>query len=256
MHGPFGEDGTVQGLLDAVGLPYTGSGVLGSALAMDKVRAKLVYRALGLPTPESESIDRLRWRDRRAEVVAAAERLGYPCVVKPARSGSSVGVSFPGSAAELASSLDALLKAEEHALAEKKIEGRELTCGILEIAREQRVFALPVTEIKPNPEKYAYFDYEAKYTPGASLEITPAEIPPSLTQQIQTLALAAHRALDCRDFSRTDVLVGGDGQPVLLETNTIPGLTPTSLLPQAAKVAGYDFPRLISILIDNAIIRA
>lgn len=256
LHGQFGEDGTIQGLLEVAGLPYTGSGVMASALAMDKVRTKLVYRDRGIPTPEFEPVTRARWAEERSAVVSAVtSRLGYPCVVKPGRAGSSVGVSFPKDTASLEKSLDVLMESNTLGLVETCVKGREFTCGILQIDRERKTMALPVTEIIPDA-RYAYFDYEAKYTPGATREITPADLPRPVFEKIQQLALSAHRWLDCRDFSRTDVMLDAGGQPFVLETNTIPGLTPTSLLPQAAEVAGYDYRALVDILIDNALARA
>lgn len=255
LHGPFGEDGTIQGLLDAIGVPYTGSGVLGSALAMDKVRAKLVYRASDLPTPDFEWVDRQRWAAERDAVVQAVLQLSLPCALKPICSGSSVGMSFPKTAEALIADMEALLTDGEGIVAEKYVDGREFTCGILEIVDEGRTVALPITEIIPG-EAYAFFDYEAKYTPGATAEITPADIPEALAAKMQALALRAHRVLACRDFSRTDFLVGADGEPTILETNTIPGLTAQSLLPQAAAAAGYDFGALVRLLLKAALSRA
>ncbi len=253
MHGPFGEDGTVQGLLDAIGLPYTGTGVMGSALAMDKARTKLVYRAADLPTPRFEWVDRQRWGEARDEILVAIAALGWPCALKPTCSGSSVGMSFPEDSEQAAADVDALLAESDGVLAEAKVVGREFTCGVLDVDGAQ--LALPITEIIPGAE-YAFFDYEAKYKPGATAEITPADIPDRLAAKMQVLAKQAHRVLGCRDFSRTDYMVGADGAPTILETNTIPGLTPQSLLPQAAAEAGYDFRALIRLLIDNALSRA
>lgn len=256
LHGPGGEDGAIQGCLETVGLVYTGSGVLGSALAMDKPRTKLIYTTAGIPTPPFQVVTRQRWRTDRDEVLESLERrFGFPCVLKRAREGSSYGISFPANAAAAAQALDQYFEKETSVLAEKKVKGREFTCAVLEVAREERTFALPVTEIIPG-DKFAFFDLEAKYTPGATREITPADIPDELRERIQAHALAAHEALDLRDMSRSDVLVDGTGNPFLLETNTIPGFTPTSLLPQAAAVAGYDFRALVDVLIDNALRRA
>jgi D-alanine-D-alanine ligase len=251
LHGPFGEDGTVQGLLDACEIPYTGSGPAASGLAMDKVRAKEIYRAHGFPISPSVSI--ALYDDLQDELTRAAE-LGFPSVVKPACNGSSYGVSFPKTRSELDEAVTKLIAAKDEVLVERFVKGKELTCGVLSIEAESRTFALPVTEIVP-ASKYEFFDYEAKYTPGASDEITPARISDEVRDVVQRLALAAHRALGCRDFSRSDFMLG-DGGPVILETNTIPGLTQTSLLPQAAAVAGIDFERMVRIVIDNALRRA
>lgn len=255
LHGPGGEDGAMQGCLDTAGIPYTGSGVLGSALAMDKPRTKLIYTTAGIPTPPFRVIQRSRWpNDAEAILEDIEQHLGFPCVFKRAREGSSYGIAFPDCATAAREVLDQYFEKESEVLAEKKIRGREFTCAVLDVARESRTIALPVTEIIPG-DKYAYFDLEAKYTPGATKEITPAEIPEALRDLIQKHALTAHRALDLRDMSRSDVLVDQAGHAYLLETNTIPGLTPTSLLPQAAAAAGYDFRALVNVLVENALAR-
>lgn len=248
MHGPFGEDGTVQGLLEASGLAYTGSGVAASSLAMDKVRTKLVYRGAGLPTPDFEV---LRPRGYRPELVrAVAGRIGLPAVVKPACNGSSFGVSFPKDEPALTAAVTAHVEQGQDVLVERLVKGRELTCGVLE-GEDGGLEALPVTEIVPDA-RYEFFDYEAKYTPGATDEITPARIDEPLRDRVQALARAAHELLGCRDMSRTDFLVGPDGAPLLIETNTIPGFTPTSLLPQAAAAAGLSFEALVARLVGAA----
>ncbi len=251
LHGPFGEDGTVQGLLEACGLPYTGSGPAASGLAMDKMRAKWIYQVHGFPISPSVSIS--RHDDLQAKLTEAAE-LGFPCVIKPLCNGSSYGVSFPKDRSELDRAVGALIDGGDEVLIERFVKGKELTCGVLSNDAEGRTFPLPVTEIVPNT-KYEFFDYEAKYTPGASEEITPARIPDPVRDEVQRLALRAHRALGCRDFSRSDFMLGAGG-PVILETNTIPGLTGTSLLPQAAAVAGIDFERMVRMVVDNALRRA
>jgi D-alanine-D-alanine ligase len=218
---------------------------------MDKVRTKLVYRALGLPTPGSVSI--AVYDDVTAKLDQVEADFGFPCVAKPSCDGSSFGVSFPKDRAQLEQSVRGHLEAKNEVLVEQFVKGQELTCGVLE--EGDRTFALPVTEIVPG-EAYEFFDYEAKYKPGATDEITPARIDDGLKEEVQRLAVAAHRALGCRDFSRTDFLVqpgsGSGSGALILETNTIPGLTAQSLLPQAAAVAGIDFPSLIDLLLTNA----
>lgn len=255
LHGPFGEDGTVQGLLQTAGLAYVGSGVAASSLAMDKARAKLVYRARGLPTPDFRFVTRAA-SDAvvEATVADAAEALGLPVVVKPTCNGSSYGVSFPEDRATLTEAVLGHVAKGDEVLIEAFVKGTELTCGVLEDAATGALTPLPVTEIVPT-DKYAFFDYEAKYTPGATHEITPARIPDALRDEVQRLAVEAHVALGCRDMSRTDALVL-DGAPLLLETNTVPGFTAQSLLPQAAAAAGLDFPALVKKLVDNARHRA
>lgn len=252
MHGPFGEDGTVQGMLTALGMPFVGSGVAASGLAMDKVRAKQIYVATGLPTPEFAVFR--AWTHSEAAVREAAARLGERWVVKPSCNGSSFGVSFPKSVDALVAAVSELVGQGNEVLVERFVKGTELTCGVLEDAEASTIRALPVTEIVPTA-KYEFFDYEAKYTPGATDEITPARIPDALRDRVQALALAAHEALGCRDMSRTDVMIAPDGAPLLLETNTIPGFTAQSLLPQAAQAAGLDFPALVDRLVRNAVHR-
>ena len=250
LHGSFGEDGKVQGLLESFGLAYTGSGVAASALAMDKLRTKLMYRASNLPTPDFAVVRDVT--DPSAVAAAlddAAAHLGLPMVVKPNESGSSFGVSLPGDFNSLTEAVGALGQEGQVALLERLVDGRELTCGVLDVTGHPE--ALPVTEIIPSKE-HDFFDYTAKYTPGATDEITPASIPDSLRKVVQSHAVKAHQVLGCRDMSRTDFVVDAAGEPLLLETNTIPGFTKTSLLPQAAAASGLDFPRLVELLVKAA----
>ncbi len=232
LHGPGGEDGRIQGFLDALGLPYQGSGVLGSALAMDKSLSKLLYQNSALPVPQS-----IEWR--KGEPVPQLEF--FPVVVKPVSQGSSVGMSLVSDQEALEEALFLAGRYEERVLIEEYLEGRELTVGILD---EE---ALPVVEIIPG-EGHRFFDYEAKYTPGATEEICPARVPKEIFAKAQEYALRAHRALRLRHYSRTDFIWAGE-EVYVLETNTIPGMTETSLLPLAAKVAGYSFEDLVEKLL-------
>lgn len=253
MHGPYGEDGTIQGLLEMLDIPYTGSDVCASALAMDKIKAKEIYRAHGIPTPAFCVIEARDWRTRRVEIVrGVGRRVGFPCFLKPARLGSSVGVRRCRSADEFARRASSSFRYGDRLLAEKLVEGIELTCAVLDTPGGRPPIALPPTEIFPRDR--AYFDYSAKYTPGMSVEITPARIGAAMTARVQRLALRAHAALGCSGMSRTDMIVRGR-TPAVLETNTIPGMTRTSLLPQAARAAGLDFPRLLDRVIAVAIER-
>ena len=252
LHGPFGEDGTVQGLLELLGIPYTGSGVLASALAMDKLRSRQVGQANGLPFPKFVVVDGGAWPGNRVEVAAqVASELGYPCVVKPNAQGSSIGVSVVQTADGLVPAVERALEYGDVVLVEEQLRGTELTCAILEDPKTGAPMPLPVIEIVPKRE---FFTYEAKYEPGASEEIIPARISPALTRQAQQLALRAHRALGCEGMSRTDMFRRGDAI-VLLEVNTIPGLTPGSLLPRAAAAAGIDFSELVNRIIGSALRR-
>ena len=244
LHGPFGEDGTVQGFLDLLSLPYQGSGVLGSALAMDKNLAKILYRNNGLKVPE--------WYMAQKEDIdnpsKIPDQLGLPLVIKPANQGSSLGMTIARSEDEITEGLKKAFAIDHQVMVEEFIEGREITGGIL---GNDELTPLPLVEIIPG-EQYEFFDYEAKYQPGASSEICPAELDEPITIRAQQYALTAHRALQLRGYSRTDMIVCGDDIYVL-ETNTIPGMTPTSLLPQGAAAAGLDFAALLDRLIELAL---
>jgi len=246
LHGPFGEDGTLQALLETAGLRYTGSGHAASALAMDKIRTKFTYAGAKLPT--APFVPHLDGDPVASTVSRVQESLSSPWVVKPARDGSSFGVVFAGDAAELAAALASIGDGE--AVVETRIVGRELTCGVIE-SEAGLPEPLPVTELIPRAG-HAFFDFDAKYTPGETTEVTPADIDASLKETLQSLAVVAHRTLGCRHLSRTDFMVGTDGTISLLETNTIPGLTKTSLVPQAAAVAGLSFDELVERLVERA----
>ncbi|MFZ1984541.1 MAG: D-alanine--D-alanine ligase [Desulfatitalea sp.] len=241
LHGPYGEDGTVQGLLELLDIPYQGAGVLGSALAMNKLAAKQMYERAGIPMPPYLAV-------RRGETVSAerfVERLGLPLVVKPAVGGSSIGMSIVRSADQVAGALAKAFEQDGTVLVESYIKGVEITASVL---GNDRLDALPLIEIVPDAS-HDFFDYVAKYTAGASQEICPARISPVLTEKAQSYARMAHEALFCKGYSRTDMLVRGD-DIFVLETNTIPGMTPTSLLPQAAQAAGISFAQLLDRLIE------
>ncbi|MGV1100240.1 D-alanine--D-alanine ligase family protein [Thiovibrio sp. JS02] len=244
LHGPMGEDGTMQGFLDLLGIPYQGAGVLGSAIAMDKNLAKILYRNAGLKVAA--------WEMAQPGDVKNPTRLladlSLPLVVKPIRQGSSLGMSVAGSEKELATGLEKAFTFDREVMVEEYVRGREITGGVI---GNRELTALPIVEIIPG-EGYAFFDYQAKYQPGASKEVCPAELPAEVTAAAQRIALTAHRALQLKGYSRTDMIVAGDGIYVL-ETNTIPGMTPTSLLPQAAKAHGLDFPALLDRLIALAL---
>ena len=244
LHGRFGEDGTVQGFLDLLGIPYQGAGVLGSAMAMDKHVAKSLYRLHGLPVADWDLVqpgDDLDYEEM-------AGRLGLPLVVKPVREGSSLGMSIAHTVQELEAGVDLAFGHDSRVMVEAFIRGREITSGVI---GNEELSALPLVEIIPGKE-FAFFDYTAKYQPGASTEICPAPVSDDVTRQIQEYGLAAHRALELRGYSRTDMIMAEDGAIYLLETNTIPGMTPTSLLPQAAAAYGLDFSALLERLLELA----
>ena len=244
LHGPYGEDGTVQGFLDLLGIPYQGSGVLGSAVAMNKLVSKQLYQQAGLPVPAYVVLK----KGDPVDSVQLEERLGLPLVIKPLEGGSSVGMSIEHSRDRLGEAVDKALQYDDAVLVEAFIDGIEITGGVLGNDAPQ---ALPLIEIIPN-EGYGFFDYEAKYTPGATREICPARIDEALTQKAQTYAVMAHEILGCRGYSRTDMMLRG-GELFVLETNTIPGMTATSLFPQMAAAAGYSFTALLDRLIELGI---
>jgi D-alanine-D-alanine ligase len=244
LHGRFGEDGTVQGLLELLGIPYQGSGVLGSALAMNKKLTKFMYRQAGLPVAR----DRLLEKGREGRLEEIGRELGWPLVIKPNQEGSSFGITIVRDEARLEEGLQKAFQLDNEVLVEEYLAGREITCGVLGNAELQ---ALPLVEIIPT-EKYDFFDYEAKYKEGASREICPAPVSPEITRQAQEYGIRAHRVLGLRGYSRTDMIVRGE-KIILLETNTIPGMTRTSLFPQAAQAAGLTFGALLDRLIELAL---
>ncbi len=242
MHGVFGEDGRMQALLEWIGIPYSGSGVLSSAMAMDKGISNKIYQELGMNVPAYKIISKYpRSSDHRFKV---------PAVVKPVDGGSSVGVSIVKSTKELQKVVKDALRKNDRVMVQQFMQGREFTCGVLE--KKGMAFALPPTEIIPRSSKF--FDYKAKYRVGGSLEITPAKLSPSMTKKIQAMALEAHRALGCRGMSRSDFILNGSTFSIL-ETNTIPGMTETSLLPQAARAKGFSFPAMLDLIIEAGLKR-
>ncbi len=241
LHGPYGEDGTIQGLLDLLDIPYQGAGVLGSAMAMNKVVTKRLYSLAGLPVLPDVVIKRSQ--DYKVEEIVA--KLGLPLVIKPATSGSSIGMSIVKSAADLPGAIKKAYRYDHEVMIEKFMAGIEITGGVLGNDEPE---ALPLIEIIPGDD-YEFFDYEAKYQAGATKEICPARIDTELTRQAQAYARTAHTVLNCLGYSRTDMMLSGK-ELFLLETNTIPGMTATSLFPQAANAGGYSFSALLDRLIE------
>ncbi len=253
MHGPYGEDGTIQGMLELLGIPYTGSGVLASALAMDKLRSRQVLQANGIPVPAYLPVERDRWAADRAAIAARVGRdLGYPCVVKPNAVGSSIGVAIARDEAALAAAVGDALGYGELVLIEEYLRGTELTCAIIDDPATGEAHALPLIEIVPHRE---FFTYEAKYVPGASDELVPARIPAAAAERAQAIALRVHRVIGCEGFSRVDMFFAA-GNIIVLEANTIPGLSEGSLIPRAARAAGIEFPDLLRRVIASARRRA
>ena len=227
LHAGRGEGGVLQAVLDVIGVPYTGSGALASALAMDKDLSKRLFRAAGVPVPA--------WFMAPVAPEDVTTALGWPVIVKPSKMGSSVGMTFVKSAKGLDAAVELARRYDNEVMAEQFIPGRELTVGILGDV------PLPVGEIIP---KHELFDYECKYMPGMSEEIFPAALDTTLARQLQELALTAHRALKLGGYSRVDFRLSPEGDIFCLEANTLPGMTRTSLLPQAARAAGIEFPEL------------
>lgn len=242
LHGQYGEDGSVQGMLDLLGIPYQGAGILGSALAMDKNLAKVLYRQAGLPVAPWVVVDGPD-QSRCDEIIA---ELGLPLVVKPVRDGSSLGLTIARSREQVLAGVDRALRNDDRVMLERYIAGREITVSVL---GNRDPVALPVIEIIPGAD-YEYFDYNAKYLPGASREICPAELDDELTRTAQHYGVRAHIVLQLAGYSRSDMIIGADNTIYLLETNTIPGMTRTSLFPQAAGAYGLDYGALLERLIE------
>ncbi len=255
LHGPFGEDGRIQGFLDTLGLPYTGSGCAASALAMDKVRCKAVVSGQGIRVANHTALDRDTWEaDPEAILDAVRRDVGYPCVVKAARGGSSLGTSVPADADAFRRAMHEALQHDSSVLVETRIVGREVTCGVLDAVPGGLLRSLPITEIIPR-DPGTFWTYDAKYTAGATEEVTPANLTPALTSQIMDMAAHVHEIVGCRGWSRSDFIIDGQG-PVWLEVNTVPGLTPTSLYPQAAAAAGISYSDMVSMFIERALLGA
>ena len=227
LHGGRGEDGTIQALLEVVGVPYTGSGRLGSGMAMDKDVSKQLFRGAGVPTAD--------WIMAPVTERQVSASLGWPVVVKPSKQGSTVGLTVVKAPDQLAAAIELAHRYDDEIMVERFVPGRELTVGILEGR------ALPVGEIIPRHE---IFDYECKYTPGMSEEVFPADVTAEVASECGRLALLAHNALKLGGYSRVDFRLTPEGAIFCLEVNTLPGMTATSLLPQAAQAAGIDFPEL------------
>lgn len=243
LHGKNGEDGTIQGFLEVIGLPYVGSGVWSSSLAMDKAMSKIFYDHADILTPDSVLL-----KENSSENLSLAiEKIGAPCVVKPSCEGSALGVFIVKEEESLSEALNQAFAIGNEVLVEKYITGRELTVAVLGNNAPE---ALPVIEIIPSND---FYDYESKYAPGGSQHICPAKISDSITEKAQKMAVMAHQVLGCRGMSRSDFIVDGQDEVWILETNTIPGMTETSLLPDAGRAANMDFSELCCRLIDYAL---
>jgi len=239
LHGGSGEDGTIQALLELAGKPYTGSGVLASALAMNKAMSKRVFEHAGIPTPNWQLVS----AHARDTVVDAPALGGYPLVVKPNAEGSTVGLTIVSRADDLVDAMNLAFEYGDEALIEQYIPGRELTVAVLGDE------PLAIVEIRPQG---GHYDYESKYTSGASEYFCPADLPEPLAGRIRELGLRAVQALGCRGVARTDFRLSPAGEPYCLEVNTIPGMTPTSLVPMAAKAHGISYDQLVARMLELA----
>ena len=239
LHGRFGEDGTIQGMLEIMRIPYTGSGVLASALSMDKIMSKRIFAAHAIPTPASHIL-------QEAEgVKEALEKLNFPfpIVVKPASEGSTIGVTIVHDKEGLAQAIEQTRRYDHRLLLEDYIKGREITLGVLNGQ------PLPIIEIAP---KGGFYDYRAKYTKGETEYILPPRIPPKAHEEAERIGLEAYKALGCEGCSRVDMMADGKADIFVLEINSMPGMTETSLVPKAAHSAGIDFPELVERILKGA----
>lgn len=254
LHGRGGEDGTVQELLEIVGIPYTGSGVLACMRSMDKVLTKHLLVNEGIPTPDFFAFSEVAFREFGAAdaLPAIEERLGFPIVIKPAAQGSALGIEFAASAKDVPQALVAAFSYDDRVLLERHVKGRELAVGLLDTERGTE--ALPIVEAKPKEEYF--YDFESRYEIGKTEFVCPAELPPDVTKQAQQLAIATYRLLGCYGFGRIDMMLPEEGPPQILEAQAIPGLTQTSLYPQAAEAGGVTFDELVEKLVTLALARS
>jgi len=237
LHGRGGEDGVIQGMLETLGMPYTGSGVLGSALGMDKLRTKQVWQSAGISTPGFTVFS------SAAEVLAASDRLQFPLIMKPSHEGSSIGISKVDSVADLSAAWELAARYDNEVFAEQWIDGVEYTAGILGDE------VLPLIRLEtPN----IFYDYEAKYQTDTTSYLIPCGLDAAMESQLQSLSLAAYRAVGASGWGRVDFMLDAAGQPWFIEVNTVPGLTDHSLVPMAAQAAGLDFSQLVCRILDTS----
>jgi D-alanine-D-alanine ligase len=248
LHGPGGEDGTVQELLEILDLSYTGPGVAACALCMDKVAAKHEIRAAALPTPDWAAFNATAFRELGAAdtLDEIEDRLGFPLVVKPASQGSSLGVEFASGREQVPEALVAAFSYDDRVLLERYVKGRELAVSILD--------GEPLPIVEAIPREGDFFNFEARYEIGRTEYVCPAELGGEQTRRVQELAAGTYETLGCSGFARVDLMLGEDG-PEVLEVNAIPGLTDTSLFPMAAEAAGIDFVRLVERILESARLR-
>lgn len=243
LHGKFGEDGTIQGMMETAGIKYTGSGVLASAIGMDKEYFRIIMKSQNLPIPRYVVFNKSYKSIDIRKIIGKA-----PYFIKPSNGGSSVGVSIVKHIDDLEKAVTACLKYDNKVLVDEYIKGTEVTCAVI---GNENPYALPVIEIKPL--KNDFFDYDSKYLESGAEEIVPAKLSKSISNKIQDLAIQVYKTVGCRGFARVDFILKDNKDPIILEINTIPGLTEMSLLPKAAKAAHITYSELLDIIIDNAI---
>lgn len=247
VHGLYGEDGRLQGALETMGIPYTGSGVLASAVSMNKIAAKRVFLGSGIPTPDYMFLYR-RNRDKQDMVKAITDKFSMPVVVKPASQGSSLGVSIEQEVSGLQKALDLAFQYDEEVLVEEYIAGQETSVCMLR-RPDGSVKVWPVILIRPHAE---WYDFNAKYTAGGVDHLVPAPLPEEITRTLQKISVDAYEVLGCSGVARTDCITREDGKCYVLEMNTVPGMTPTSLVPDAAKAEGTSFGELCEMILETA----
>jgi D-alanine-D-alanine ligase len=253
LHGPYGEDGTLQGLLELAGVPYVGSGVFASAAAMDKGHMKTLLQGAGLPVGQYAVVTPRAWAADPAAVRETAASLGYPLFVKPARAGSSVGITKVHAPAELDDAVEGAREHDPRVVLEAALEGREIECGVLEGLDGGPPEASVPGEVVVGGE-HEFYDFAAKYLPDEGTElIVPAELPEQVATEVRELACAAFEALGCEGLARVDFFVGRDGTAVINEVNTMPGFTPVSMFPLMWKATGLDYPALVDRLVQTAL---
>jgi D-alanine-D-alanine ligase len=245
LHGKYGEDGTIQGLLEFAGIPYTGSGILGSAIAINKILSKKIFQSENILTPDYIEVELKNGLDLSGLKKLLDKIQGYPVIVKPNTEGSTIGINIVNEAPGLEYAVNESLKYDSKILIEKYIKGRELTVSII----GSEPVALPIIEIKP---KSGFYDYQAKYTSGMTEYVVPAELDDEIAGNISKTAIECHKALQCNSISRVDFILDSYNNAYVIELNTMPGMTETSLVPKAAKAAGINFDLLVEIILDLA----
>jgi D-alanine--D-alanine ligase len=254
LHGPYGEDGTIQGLLELAGVRYVGAGVFASAASMDKGFMKVIWEGAGLPVGPYVVVGDRRWRRERKRVVDEIKELGWPVFVKPARAGSSMGISRVEAEADLETAFEAAREHDRKVIVEAAVEGRELECGVLEGLHDEPAEASLPAEVRVG-SGHDYYDFEAKYLDdGLRLDIPP-DLPPAVIEEVRKLSVRAFEALDCEGLARVDFFYTSDGRVILNEINTMPGCTPASAFPKMWAATGLDYPALVDRWIRTAMRR-